>query len=169
MLDDAGAVVGKTEFSGSSVQLDGNTYSFDVGVSSPNLQGWYHGVLYAEDHTHPGEEEEARTSREHWQPPCYLEVADFTKHGQALTLDHSDVSLDLSAGVVQHGDEACQATTGTVTIQNGGVTTFEYKFKEGDMAAAVAGTFEFTVKVPADEVGSAKVVFADPNAAEDAV
>lgn len=70
---------------------------------------------------------------------------------------------------MQHGDEACQATTGTVTIQNAGVTTFTYEFKEGDMAAAVAGSFDFTVKVPADEVGSAKVVFADPNAADDAV
>lgn len=114
--------VGSVPLDDSLVSVDGRTYNFDgVAVTSTgNLNDWYTGVLSAEDNSHPGEKETATTTKEHWEPPCYLEVTNFSKTGQKHTIDHLYVELDMSLSVAQHGDRACNSTWGSVTLGTGG-------------------------------------------------
>jgi len=74
----------------------------------------------------------------------------------------------MSLKLAQHGDKACKASEGLVTLTTAGVNTFAHKLNEADMASALGSSFDFTVKIEADSVSDAKVVFSDPRAVNDA-
>jgi len=64
------------------------------------------------------EEKTERTDFSLWAPPCYLTVTEFAKVGQVHNLPQNKVAIDLSLGLIHHGDNACKAQEAVVEIKN---------------------------------------------------
>lgn len=76
-----------------------------------------------------------------WDPPCYLEVTEFSKVEQVDSLDQLRTSLEYNIFLAQHGDNACRSSSADFSIvDSAGKQTFKTLIDGDDLVNALSST-----------------------------
>jgi hypothetical protein len=147
---------------------DDGTYSFVHTFSDANVQGNYAARFWAHDATNEAASDDNVSLDNYWDPPCYLEVVNFSKHDQTDSLDQLRTTMDYNLKIAQHGSNACRDTTASVELYNAGGMTFHTPLAGDDIAQALTEEgFDISIQAQAVEADSAQVTVSDPRAAND--
>lgn len=138
----------------------------NLEIEFPNKQGEYYGWIRIFNTKDDSNEDSEASENFIWNPPCYLEVLEFSKDGQEHNLPMDKVAIDLKISLAHHGDNACVDQSALVSIWNGATQTFSHKLSATDIQSAIQSSFDFTVIVPSNEVSSAHLSYDDSNADE---
>lgn len=141
------------------------SYSFDTTIAYDNTYGEYYGKIKAYDSSNEADKSNIQTERYLYDPPCYLEVDEFTKIDQVVSLDHTSTGLTYNAIVAQHGDNACRDTSATLELYNSTGLTLRKVLDAADLDTAMS-TYGINVTMASSSAAAtyAKVSYSDPRA-----
>lgn len=120
--EDGSSYINKTSLN--LIQIDQYNYNFTQVIAAPNDYGYYYGKLTAYDANNQADKETATTSEELWDPPCYLEIDDFSLVNTVTAIDHLKTQLTYHVEVSEHGDNACRNNSMIVSMTDASGTTF---------------------------------------------
>lgn len=170
----AGQVKLKSEETGSYLsttdvnltKVDDYTYTFTGEVQGPNKYGNYSFKAIAYDSSNPSDKNQKYSSLDLWDPPCYLNIAEFRKVSQDTSIDHLKTQLNYNVQLEQHGDNACRLLQAKVSMSNAEGTTFTHWFDWTDVSTALNtdGGFNYTVGMDTSSAVTAHLDWMDPRA-----
>jgi hypothetical protein len=125
---------------------DGMTYTWTESLEAPNVQEAYVGKVKVQDSNNAVDMSVNNTEPEWWMPPCYVEVDNFAKTNQVDSTDGLRTSLSYNVKLAHHGDNACNASTATVSLNSGGIDNFWMVLDETDYEVALSDDgFDFSI------------------------